>query len=178
MLSVVVLGFDVAAPIARIDESRRREGFARSLASLVEGVADGLIADATLVERPGAGLEPVADEAGCRLAEADGLPEGLRVALLGARYPDVFVLAAGFAVERGFFEEAHDALAFGGLQNAPRALRAEPQSLLSRLAPSLAPPVGLLARWDALAEASGADLKAWTRRLHARGLASLARRCL
>ena len=70
---------------------------------------------------------------------------------------------------------AVDAVAFGGLKTA-RTLKAAPESLLTRLAPSLARPVGLLARKNAISEAGGAEVARLARTLKAREMVSRARR--
>ena len=96
-------------------------------------------------------------------------------ALAQARQTDVFLLYAGFCVDRGFVDEAADVATFGGLKTA-RALKAQPDTLLTRLAPSLAPPVGLLARKQAVSEAGGAEVARLARLLKAREMVSRARR--
>ena len=66
MLSVILLGYE----LHRADGgSRRDELVLRSLASLVEGAVDGLIADVALVGPNGAGFGRIADEAGCVLVD-------------------------------------------------------------------------------------------------------------
>ena len=174
MLSVVLLAFDsprtVPAPAAL-----RRARIVRSLASLVEACVKGLVADAVLAGPLGAGLGAVADEAGCVLIEAADRGAGLALGLRAARHADIFLLRAGYAVERGFVDEARDALAFGGLDRA-RVLRAAPESFVTRLAPNFAEPVGLLARKAALLGAGAGDVASLARRLRAAELATRARR--
>lgn len=174
MLSVVLIAFDspraVPAPAAL-----RRERIVRSLASLVEACVHGLVADAVLAGPPDAGLGAVADEAGCVLIEAADRGAGLSLALRAARHADIFLLRAGYAVERGFVDEARDALAFGGLEHA-RVLRAAPESFATRLAPHFAEPVGLLARKAALLGAGAADVALLARRLRGAELATRARK--
>ena len=77
---------------------------------------DGLIADVALVGPNGAGFAEIADEAGCVLVENDAPAKGVAQALAGARQSNVFLFLAGHAIDRGFIEEAHDAIAFGGLK--------------------------------------------------------------
>jgi hypothetical protein len=89
----------------------------------------------------------------------------------------VFFFLAGYAIERGFIEEARDAIAFGGLKGA-RVLRAAPGSLLTRLAPSLARPVGLLARKESIIPAEANDLTKLARRLRGVDLVAHARKCV
>ena len=132
MLSVILLGYE----LHRADGgSRRDELVLRSLASLVEGAVDGLIADVALVGPNGAGFGRLADEAGCVMVENDAPAKGAAEALAGARQSNVFFFLAGHAIDRGFIEEARDAIAFGGLK-AARVLRGAPESLLTRLAPA------------------------------------------
>ncbi|HTO80179.1 MAG TPA: transposase [Methylocystis sp.] len=152
-----------------------RERAARSLASLVEASIAGVIADATLVAAPAVFLADIADEAGCHMIEVRDAAAAVAQALAQARQTDVFLLHAGFCVDRGFVDEAADAAAFGGLKTA-RALKAAPEGLLTRLAPSLARPVGLLARKNAISEAGGAEVARLARLLRAREMVSRARR--
>ncbi len=129
MLSVILLGYEVR----RADGgSRRNELVVRSLASLVEGAVDGLIADVALVGPNDAGFGKIADEAGCVLVENDAPAKGVAEALAGARQSNVFFFLAGHAIDRGFIEEARDAIAFGGLK-AARVLRTAPESLLNSI---------------------------------------------
>ena len=152
-----------------------RERAARSLASLVEASIAGVIADATLVAAPTPSLADVADEAGGRLIEAAESSAALAQALAEARQTDVFLLSAGFCVDRGFADEAADVAAFGGLKTA-RMLKVQPEGLLTRLAPSLAAPVGVLARKQAVSEAGVGEVARLARLLRARDMASRARR--
>jgi len=172
MLSVVLLAFDSFAPAQGDAAALLRERVVRSLSSLIEGCVQGLFADASLAGPQNVGLERIADEAGCNLVEAATVRAGLAGALTAARCPDVFVLRAGYAIERGFIDEARDALGFG----KPAVLRAAPHSLVTRLAPGFAEPVGLLARKEALVAAAAADLPALSRRLRCAELATRARR--
>lgn len=181
MLTAIVLAFH--PPNSRPAGAARGDGVVRSLASLVEACVQGLVADAILVGPPHMGLRRIADEAGCVLVEADDAREGLATALQAARHAHVFLLEAGHAVERGFIDEvgdllvgdllAGDLLAYGG---AARVLRAGPDSLLTRLAPKLARPVGLIAGKQALLAAGLGDVAALARKLRAGELSARARR--
>lgn len=174
MLSVIVLGYEVHRPDGG---SRHDELVLRSLASLVEGAVDGLVADVALVGPTGAGFGKIADEAGCVLVENDAPAKGITEALAGTRQSNVFFFLAGHAIDRGFIEEVRDAIGFGGLK-ATRVLRAAPESLLTRLAPSLARPVGLLARKETIVGAEATDLPKLARRLRGVDLVAHARRCV
>ncbi len=169
MLTAILLAYDAPA------QPLRRDAVARSLASLVEACVQGLVADAVLVGAPGRGLERVADEAGCALVEAPGKEEGLARALDLARHEEALLLLAGHAVERGFVDEVNDAFAYGA-GGRSLVLRAAPTSFLTRLAPSLAEPVGIIARKTALRSAASGDLKVLARRLRGAELKSSARR--
>jgi hypothetical protein len=173
MLTAIVLGLD--QPGSPLDDAARREKVVRSLASLVDACVHGLVADAIIVGQPRQGLERVADEAGCSLVEAAEARAGLADALCRARHPHVLLLAAGHAVDRGFVEEVSDLLAYGDPVRA-RLLRAAPESFVTRLAPSLAAPVGIIARKSAAAAAGAADLATLAKRLGAVDLRSKARR--
>ena len=176
MLSLILLCHDLSpAPGAAASSALIRERAARSLASLVEASIAGVIADATLVAAASPSLADIADEAGCHMVETAEAGAAVERALAQARQTDVFLLCAGFCVDRSFVDEAADAVAFGGLKTA-RALKAAPESLLTRLAPSLARPVGLLARKHAISEAGGAEVARLARKLRAREMVSRARR--
>ncbi len=111
------------------------------------------------------------------MVENDAPAKGAAEALAGARQSNVFFFLAGHAIDRGFIEEARDAIAFGGLK-AARVLRGAPESLLTRLAPSLARPVGLLARKESIIEAEATDLTKLARRLRGVDLVAHARKCV
>ncbi len=168
MLSAVLIAFD--SPRAPL----RREAVARSLGSLVELCVQGLVADAIIVSEPARDLEGIADEAGCALIEAPRA-DGVAQALKAARRDHIFLLLAGFAVERGFAEEAQDFFAYGD-RNRARTLRMAPESLMTRLAPGLARPVGLIAAKSALATAASADFSRLARKLRGADLTTRARR--
>ena len=93
--------------------------------------------------------------AGLTLA-AIAIPEQMATARLG-----------GFAPQSSFVEEAgdllRDAQAFHGV-----LLRRFPNTLMTRLAPSLAEPVGVFAQCAALRDAAPRDLKHLIRRLKIR----------
>lgn len=168
MMSAVLIAFD--SPKAPL----RRETVARGLASLIESCLLGVVADAIIVAEPARGLEGLADEAGCALIEAPRA-EGVAQALKAARRDHVFLLLAGFAVDRGFAEEAQDFFANGD-RSRSRTLRMAPESLVTRLAPGLARPVGLIAAKSALAAADSADFDRLARKLQGADLATRARR--
>ncbi|WP_159731674.1 transposase [Methylosinus sp. Ce-a6] len=176
MLSAVILAFDTPpATGGRGQESAEREAIVRTLASLIDACVAGLIADAMLVGPPDSGLGVIAEEAGCGLVEAVDARSGLARALPALRYPDVLALRAGHAPERGFVDELRDALAYGERGRA-RVLRAAPSSLLTRIAPRLSEPVGLIARRDAFGAAG--DLATLARRLRAAEMTTRARRAI
>lgn len=170
MLTAVLLAYDAprAPPL-------RRDMIARSLGSLVEACVQGLVADATLIGAPARGLDKIADEAGCGLIETARAEEGLAQALQMARRDHILLLIAGFAVERGFVEEVQDLFAYGDYARA-RTLRLAPDSILTRIAPGFARPVGLIAEKAALADAGGHDVSRLARALRGADLASRARR--
>ncbi len=174
MLSVILLAF---GPFEATPRGGAREAIARSLSSLVDACVQGLIADAALVGPQGALLAAIADEAGATHIDAATAGEGLPRGLAAARYPDVFLLAAGHAIERGFVDEVVDALSFGDRARA-LVLRAAPDSLLTRLAPGLARPVGLIGKRDAILAAGATDIGALGKRLRGVDLATRARRAL
>jgi hypothetical protein len=174
MLSAIILAFDPApqAALERADAGRR-EAIVRTLTSLVDACVAGLVADAVLIGPPDSGLGAIADEAGCGLIEAVDARSGLTRALPGLRHPDVLVLTAGHALERGFVDEVRDQLSFG---KRALVLRAAPSSFLTRLAPWLAEPVGLIARREDFGAAG--NVAALARRLRADELTTRARRAI
>lgn len=147
----------------------------RTLASLIDACVAGLLADATLVGPPDSGLGGIADEAGCGLIEAVDARSGLARALPGMRYPHVLVMRAGHAPERGFVDELRDAMDFGERDRA-LVLRAAPSSLLTRLMPRLAEPVGLVAPRAAFGAAG--DLTVLAKKLRAAEMTTRARRTI
>jgi hypothetical protein len=132
------------------------------------------VADAVLVGAPGSGMDRIADEAGCVLVESAGKEEGLARALDLARQEAAFLLLAGHAIERGFLDEMDDALNYGEAGRA-YVLRSAPASLLTRLAPSLAAPVGLVAPKQAMRAAQRGDLAKLAKTLRCAELKSSAR---
>lgn len=169
MLTAILLAYDAPA------QPLRRDAIARSLGSLVEACVEGLVADAVLAGAPGRGLDKVADEAGCELVETEKMAEGLADALALARREQILLLNAGYAVDRGFIDEVNDAFAYGG-GDRPYVLRAAPASLLTRLFPRFAAPVGIIARKSALRAEASADLVRLAKRLRCSELSSSARR--
>lgn len=169
MLSAVLIAFD--SPVAPL----RREAVARSLASLVDSCVKGVVGDASIVAAPGRGLEEIADEAGCALVEAPRLADGVKRALEAARRDHVLLLLAGVAVERGFAEEAHDFFAYGDASRA-RSLRLAPDSLVTRLVPRMALPVGVIAPKSALMPLAGRSFTHLHRTLRGADLTTRARR--
>lgn len=175
MLSLILLAYET--PQATRAGPTRREAIARGLSSLIEACVRGVIADATLAGPPGEGLDAIADAAGCGLVEAAEPAVALREALSRARQAHVFLFRAGYAVERGFCDEVEDAFAYGCEERA-LILRAAPDRLLTRLAPALAEPVGLIAQKQAIDAAGGADLRVLARRLKGVELVVRARRTI
>jgi hypothetical protein len=177
MLSAILLAHPSRASGAALSAARQREAVLRSLASLVDGCVQGLIGDAVLAgAAEDAGLASIADEAGCELVTAQASADALALAAALARREGVLLLTAGYAVERGFFEEIRDALNFGDPAQA-YVLRAAPRSLLTRFAPRLAAPAALVARKAALTPGAG-DVPALARGLRASELFSRARQVI
>ncbi|HEY8580469.1 MAG TPA: transposase [Beijerinckiaceae bacterium] len=138
----------------------------RTLAALVPAAIEGVVRD-VLLAAPAAGeaLARIADHAGCEMVVAPPA-ELLAAAAARLKEPRVFVLRAGMAPQAGFIGELADLLAYR--PDAPALLRAEPRSLLTRLAPGLARPAACVVPRAAL-QAGGAapEVAAIARRLSA-----------
>jgi hypothetical protein len=145
---------------------RAPEAVARSLASLVRASVEGIVREALIVGPAGDMLAEIADHAGCAHVEASSVKEGLARALAQARGEVIFVLEGGYAPLTGFVEEAGDLLRAGDFRGA--ALRRAPDTLMTRLAPFLAPAVGAFAPRAALRDAAPRDLAELVRRLKIR----------
>ncbi len=161
MVTAIILSPSLAAP-----SERAPEAVARSLASLVRASVEGIVRDALIVGPAGDKLADIADHAGCAHVEAANVKEGLARALAQARSEVVFVLEGGYAPLTGFVEEASDLLRAGDFRGA--ALRRAPDTLMTRLAPFLAPAVGVFAPRAALRDAAPRDLAELVRRLKIR----------
>ncbi len=163
MVTAIVLSpsLDAAAPA-----ERAAEAVTRSLCALVRASMEGLVRDAIIVGPAADDLAAVADEAGCLHIEANTAREGFALALGRPRAHFVFVLAGGYAPQYGFVEEAADLLNQPSFSGA--LLRRSPDSLMTRIAPALAQPVGAVARQEALRRAAPRDLSDLIRRLKIR----------
>jgi hypothetical protein len=140
MISAVVLSPSLRATPSF---SRPPEAIARSLGALVRAVVEGVLRDVTIIGPATDNLAPLADEAGCALVEAPSAGEGLAQALAQVRTEIIFVLEGGYGPPSTFTEEAGDLLP--EIESSGGAiLRLAPDNLLTRLAPSLARPVGAL----------------------------------
>ncbi|HUO55408.1 MAG TPA: transposase [Rhodoblastus sp.] len=163
MVTAIVLSpsLDAAAPA-----ERAAEAVARSLCALVRASVEGIVREAIIVGPSEDELAEIADQAGCAHVEARSAFEGLAAALAQSRHDIAFVLEGGYAPQAGFVEEAGDLLQEAGFHGA--LLRRWPDSLMTRLAPSLAPPVGAFVARDALRQAAPRDLNQLIRRLKIR----------
>lgn len=143
MLSAIIFATD------SIDGPARADFTARCLASLIEACVQGVVADAALVGEAGRGFDRIAEDAGCGFIETGSPVEGLRQALATVRRDQIFLLSAGYAVERGFADELKDLFAYGDA-GAPRTLRAASTTFATRLFPGLSRPAGVVATREAL----------------------------
>ena len=141
MISAIVLSPSLGAPAP---SPRAAEALARSLSALVRAAVEGVLRDAAIVGAPGDALAQIADHAGCEFIVAESVGAGLTEALARARSETIMVLLGGYVMPGAFVGEVADFLmeadAFRGA-----LLRAAPDTLLTRVAPGLARPVGLLA---------------------------------
>ena len=174
MLSAVILATDT------IDGPARADFVARCLASLIDACVQGVVADAALIGEPGRNLGRIAEDAGCGFIETGDAPGGLQQALTVVRRDQIFLLSAGYAVERGLADELNDLFAYGDT-SAPRTLRAASTSFATRLFPSLSRPAGVLAPRRALTrveafDGGGDGMARLARKLKGADLATRARR--
>lgn len=169
MLTAILLAYDAPG------RPMRRDAVSRSLGSLVDACVQGIVADAVLAGPPDRGLGAISDDAGCALVEQLSAAQGLQEALAHARHGDVLLLLAGYAPERGFVDEVHDAFAHGDRSHT-LVLRESPQSFVARLAPVLAHPVGLIARKSALVDARANDFASLVKKIGGSDLSTRARR--
>lgn len=164
MVMAVVLSPSLGA---ETPAARAAEAVARSLCALVRATVEGVVREAFIIGPAEDQLTEIADQAGCGLIEAHSAGEGLAQAAARSRSEFAFVLLGGFAPQSSFVEEAgdllRDAQAFHGV-----LLRRFPNTLMTRLAPGLAEPVGVFAQCAALRDAAPRDLKHLIRRLKIR----------
>jgi len=164
MVMAVVLSpsLGAAAPA-----SRAAEAVARSLCALVRATVEGVVREAVIVGSVEDELAEIADHAGCGLIETRTAAEGLARAAAQSRSQVAFVLKGGFIPQSGFVEEAGDLLLDGATFRGA-LLRRTPDSLMTRLAPGLAEPVGVFALCAELRELAPCDLNQLIRRLKIR----------
>jgi hypothetical protein len=164
MISAIVLSPSLRAG-SKVE--RASEAVARSLGTLVRAAVDGFLRDVAIVGPPSDNLAELAEYAGCDFVEARSAPDGLRVAIARMRAEILLVLEGGYAPQNGFADEAGDLLLEpGDFRGA--LLRLAPDSLATRLAPALSPPVGVLAARHGATKAAPRDLADLIRRLKIR----------
>ena len=170
MISAIILATDA------VDGPARADFTARCLASLVEACVQGLIADAVLIGAPGRDLGRIAEDAGCGFIKTPDATHGLREALAQVRRDHVLLLCASYAVERGFADELDELFAYDA-GDAPRILRATPNSFATRLLPRLSKSAGIIALRRILTPIdSSFDMDRLARKLKGADLATRARR--
>jgi hypothetical protein len=154
MISALVLSPSLAAGKSL---PRAPEAVARSLGALVRAAVEGILRDVTIIGPEGEDLATLADHAGCEFIETASAQKGLSQGLERMRGDIAFIIEGGYAPPSGFTEEAGDILREAALFRGA-LLRRAPHSLLTRLAPALARPVGALVAPSALAGAAPRDL--------------------
>ena len=125
-----------------------------------------MLRDVAIVGPGGDDLAELADHAGCAFVETGSTKEGLTRAVAQMRANILFVLEGGYAPPSGFTEEVGDLLLAANFRGA--LLRVAPDTLVTRLAPGLARPVGALALRNDIRSAAPRDLDDLIRRLKIR----------
>ena len=117
----------------------------RTLASLVPATVAGTVRDVTVL-RVGrsADAASIADEAGCRLVEAEEFGDALRSCVAAARASWMLVLRAGATPGRTFGQDVAEALDQSGDPPCALMLRQDAAGL-RRLLPAFAPVAGVIA---------------------------------
>ncbi len=160
MLSAIVL---VPSQTVRVSARPAAEALVRTLSALVPAAIEGVLRDVIIAAATGvAGLEQIADHAGCGLEDAAQPRDALCKALAATREANIFLIMAGRAPETGFAEELAELLGDG--QNRAR-MRDRPGTLLTRIAPGLAPAAALLAPRDVLLKIADDEMSRMSRRL-------------
>jgi len=118
------------------------EAVVRTLAALVPAAIEGVVRDVALAApQPSDDLTRIADHAGCALVSgADGL---LARAFDALKEPRLLIVRAGRAPERAFVGELADLAAYRA--SACALLLDAPDGWLTRIAPRLSPPSGVVA---------------------------------
>jgi hypothetical protein len=158
MLSAIILANDRSTP-----QSASSEAVVRSLSALVSAAIEGVVRDVTLASAgDSVELRKIADHAGCEIAEAADASGVIAAGLASARGDLLLVLRAGYAPQAGFIEEISDMFQRATRPDVLR-YRIVPNGFLTRLAPSLAPVRGLVAKRSAL-DLTSPDLATLVRR--------------
>jgi hypothetical protein len=164
MISALVLSpsLHAAEPLPRASEA-----VARSLGALVRAAVEGVLRDVVIVGPGGDDLAVLADHAGCAFVETDSAKDGMTRAVAQMRANILFVLEGGYAPPSGFAQEVDDLL-LDAANFRGALLRVAPDTLVTRLAPGLARPVGALALRHDIRSAAPHDLADLIRRLKIR----------
>lgn len=139
MLSTIVL-----LPTSTDAGSHRLAAVLRTLACLVPPTMQGVVRDVTLLEvGKSADAAGIADEAGCRIVQAEDFGTALARCLADARSSWIFAVRAGAAPGRSFGEDVSAALEFPAEPLRALLLRQD-RGALGRTIPSLAPVAGVI----------------------------------
>lgn len=138
------------------------EAVVRTLAALVPAAIEGVVRDLALASPDDSpDLARICDHAGCAFVSGgDGL---LAQALTHVKEQRLLIVRAGRAPERGFIGELADLAAY--TPQACALMLDAPDSLLTRLAPRMSRPSGLVASRTQLARAARDDLRSLARSL-------------
>ena len=154
MLSALVL--HVPNPRAR----EPAEPVVRTLAALVPAALEGVLRDVAIAGPQSAGLESVADHAGCLFVAAETEAEQIARGGAALRGSLAFVIRAGAIPESAFVAELDDLLRDGG---RAALMRAAPTNVVERLLPDFAAVSALVVARESLVSGRAASFAALVR---------------
>jgi hypothetical protein len=138
----------VQCPVTRNPTHVSSEALVRTLGALVPAIIEGILRDVVLVAAaPDKELQHIADHAGCALLAANAPEPNFLQGLKAIRGQHVLILRAGLIPDSGFADELADCLVE---RVGTCIMREQPQTIVQRLLPNVAPVGGLLVSKDLL----------------------------